>query len=105
MPASGLTSAASALFELCESSRMGERAPLSDMPAFFGAYICASGFARFCVERRSHSAASCLLFININKRLWKSGHFCVATETVEVVQSNHAVSFVQLDAQSFAVLL
>jgi hypothetical protein len=74
------------------------------MPAFFGAYICASGFARFCVERRSHTAALCLLFINVNKRLWKSGHVCVA-ETVEMVQSNHAVSFVQLDAQSFAMLL
>ena len=38
----------SVLSELCESSGIGERAPLSDMPAFFVAYICGCDFARFC---------------------------------------------------------
>ena len=38
--AAAVWASASALSELCESSAMGERVPLSDMPAFFAAYIC-----------------------------------------------------------------
>ena len=43
---------ASVLSELCESSGIGERAPLSDMSLFSVSYISSRRFARVCVERR-----------------------------------------------------
>jgi hypothetical protein len=61
-------------------------------------------FALYPLLRRELCILVCSLLINRRAELVlcrrKNGHFCVASETVELLQSNQAVRFVQFDAKS-----